>query len=419
MNAEKKLIAPIIITVLLLFPMCASRQTPPIIGKGDHVCISLKNMLEFISRKSASSGGIPKEILSCGNISWLEGYVVDRENSDIIIFGRRKEKRPAYNLTCLIDDYKSVLSNAGDPYCSLDPQPENIIAFNNILNSKQYHAGDLDMKASLLSDAIGGQQTVIGGIPRHSLFAFTMIDADYHMKKVSQGLIELPGIISCLQLRMNKVRNKSGSGPVKTAPTMSRFWFHIKKSTHAKQYPSFLKSDDIVTIAECPVVLLTEKQMADKNGNLRDVNATDHIANVFTQRMTEHFSTLTDTVPVYAELENLFRLHALLKALRYNSEHVEVCRTIDRMMEKTSYTTNNSLPQSLPGLVNLKETTSETTTGKTITTTIHSFMVAGGVGMDLAVRKGSMRSEKKLEHFQNKVITLRPKRDIFLWIVEG
>jgi hypothetical protein len=398
---------------------CSSEKKEPaaISISGEHICISLVNLMKEVHKQAGAGGAIPEDITHLGGISWLEGYVVDTKNSDIILYGKKMPNRPPYQLGDLIDNYKNVFENNVDPYCSLDPKPENILRLNHVLQSKTYADKDMDGKAALLSEAIGGQMTVVGGVPRNSNHAFVMIDADYHMKKVSQGLVKLPGITSCIDLIPENAKNEKLEEEGDKM-SMSRFWFHIKPNDK-NPYPNFMENDNIVQISECPVVLLTERQVADKKGKLSDDKKENPIARQFAQNMTENFSKSTESVKSYAELENLFRLHALMKAAKFRLQNSPQVENVNLVMNKVSYSSNNVMPESLPGLVNMKEYKEEKKETNKIITKTKLFMVCGGVGMNMKVEKENLTTEVKLTKFQNKVVQLRPDNDAYTWKVTG
>jgi len=352
-----------------------------------------------------------------GGISWLEGYVLDNNNSDIILYGKELKTRPPYQLGDLFDNFRNVFENDVAPYCSLDPKPENILKLNQVLKSDIYAKKDIDSKADMLSEAIGDQMIVVGGVPRNSNHAFVMIEADYHMKKVSQGLVKLNGITSCLDLTINEANDSTASD--KSDPSkmsMSRYWFHIKANDN-KVYPNFWESDNIVSISECPVVLLTEKQIADEEGNLSDDTDENPISETFAKEMSDNFSKLTDSVEVYAELENLFRLNALLKAAKFRIQNSASTEKIKTLINSLSYSSKNEMPESLPGLVNLKEYTKRTQGEDFISTQKNLFMVCGGVGMEMKVKKESLIKKVELKKFQNRVVQLRPNKRAYIWKV--
>lgn len=407
----------IIVTTIILFCIiyfnvsCNKHKTERnklITLSGEHICISLKSFVKEASSKLNANQSLPDSLLNLGGMSWLEGYVFDTHNSDIILIGKSINNRPAYQLEDLVVNFNNVLNNTESPYCSLDPFPENIKKLQQIMNSRTYSKNtNLDKEAEILQEALGPQKVVVGGVPRNSRHAFIMIDADYHMKKVSQGLLKLPGITSCLELPSKNDKTSSET-------TMSRFWFHIKNND-VKNYPNFVENDNIVIISECPVVLLTEKQLPDKDGNLHDVAEKNSVGVEFAKNMTERFSQITNVVRVYADLENLFRLRSLLLAMKFRDVFNRSDPNINNFIQGCSFSAENNMPETLPGLVNIKQSSYQDKKEKSITTFYETNLVAGGVGMDMKLIKENFLSQPTIDKFKDKVINLRPGKTTIFW----
>jgi hypothetical protein len=135
--------------------------------------------------------------------------------------------------------------------------------------------------------------------------------------------------------------------------------------------------------------------------------------------MTEGFSKSTELVKSYAELENLFRLHALMKAAKFRLQNSPQIQNVNQAMNRVSYSSKNVMPDSLPGLVNMKEYKERKEEKDKIITRTILFMVCGGVGMNMKVEKENLSREVTLAKFQNKVIELRPDNDAYTWKVNG
>ena len=55
----------------------------------------------------------------------------------------------------------------------------------------------------VLREAVGPQKVLVGGVPTNSRHGHVMIDADYHMKRVSQGHVKVPDVTSAIDLSLN------------------------------------------------------------------------------------------------------------------------------------------------------------------------------------------------------------------------
>lgn len=193
------------------------------------------------------------------------------------------------------------------------------------------------------------ETVVIGGVPQSSRHAHVMIDADYHMKKVCQGHARVSDVTSYLDKVVEQIQRRARAGEDLTAfrLRMSRFWFHVGQGG-----PTFAKAEGIVRLTQCPVVVLTEKQNATADGRLYDADEEDPIATAFAAEFSRHMSQAAQSVPVYADLENLYRLRALLLAMCHQGADREAGLDLGFFLRDYRHQAEAPMPQSLPGLTN-------------------------------------------------------------------
>lgn len=366
----------IIISSLILSCNSDRTHTPAVGIEGDYLCISLTTYLTKLGAIINSGETIPEDMNNLYGMSWLEGFVLNREINDIILVGKRDISRPTLHAEDLFINFQNVLDSATAPYCSLDPLPEKVKQLEQVLNDR---AADFEQTIIRARAAIGDQMVLIGGVPLNSRHAKIMIYADYDMKKISQGSLKVPGIRSCIDIVKSDTVEE-----LKDEPTMSRFWLHIKENKSGEVYPSFLESDGIVFIDKCPVVVLTESQISDKFGNLRDDSLKDITARTFASEMSHSYNILSREVPLFAELENLFRLQACIRAMQYK-QAFEVTRFDLELILGFYLRPGNNIEESLPGLVNYAITQKVTPNQKGELTEQKLFIVAGGVSQDMTI----------------------------------
>jgi len=412
--------------------------------KGEYICVSLNQLIDDINFKklqlkkdsidSTSNDTIPSANLiepsvdSLYGISWIEGYLVDTENKDIIIVGKSISSRPACHAEDIIINLQNVFDSLQPPYCSLDPKSENIKKMQGIDKAKL----DFEELVMAQKEAIGGQMVVVGGVPKNSHHAKVMIYADYDMKKISQGLLKAKGIPSTIDISVIESEKNSTSDSFlsrtwskirmfferlfksvseNSKSSMSRFWFHIKKNDNSV-YPNFIESDNILFIRECPVVVLTEKQAVDKEGNLSDdTKADDEVAEIFAMNFSHNFSGITTTNCIFAELENLFRIQALFRALKYNNV-INKLKSDVLSKIKGNYASGDYLPESLPGLVNYKITQAKSNDGYTNS---QLYMVSGGVSMETVISGKSFSVNKNMVTLKRKILAERFQSKTSFW----
>lgn len=124
-------IVTILMLMVLLLPACskipnrasavrnAKYQMPLYYpsNSGERICLSMRVL---VTEAKADPGRA--EVRDLAGIGWLEGYVVDAENQDVILFGRRSSKWPTLHMDDLVVNIQNVWQGNSYPYCSLDPR---------------------------------------------------------------------------------------------------------------------------------------------------------------------------------------------------------------------------------------------------------------------------------------------------------
>ncbi len=280
----------------------AGQESPPGEPAGapaeERVYLSLRVLAKRAESFQDWKFPFPAEVANLGGISWPEGYIIDAPNRDILLVGRRRGKRSPLHLDDLAVCIRNALSDDVHPHCSLDPCPEDVVKVREIL-SKGLKVFGKELLMARMRRAWGPQKVLVRGVPEDSRFAWVMVDADYHMKKVSQGLLDMTGVHSYLDRSLASMRKAVRAGEEISEWDLSyaRFWFHLEKEA-----PTFLEGEGIVLLECCPVVLLTEKQMATADGRLVDVGGIDDRARDFAADFSRLLRSSATDVPVYEDL---------------------------------------------------------------------------------------------------------------------
>ncbi len=396
------------------------------------LCLSLRVLSKRVSTALATGAALPRELQNLGGIGYLEGFLVDDSgDKDVILVGRESQERPALHLDDLVVNLRNVGRSREYPYCSLDPRKQDVLALEALFSSHHTRESREDMDAFFqkVAATVGPQQVVVGGVPRNSRHAHVMIDADYHMKKVSQGHVVVPGVVSYLDLSLDEIKQaiRDGTAPVDEKASMSRFWFHLdprkpdKPGYEAREYPIFQEARGIVWLEGCPVVVLTERQMPTATGELHDVDAEDPMATAFGAQFSRAFTNLTAHVPVYADLENLYRLRALLLAMRHRTILETVGWNWSTYLNGYRHQEESPMPDSLPGLANRREWSCQISRTDGIHEYFASPLVCGGVGQDMEVKDESFsdRNNSWLFGFKMTALFARPSKDSLVWEVRA
>jgi len=364
---------------------------------GEYICISLDRYFETLQAIVEKEGPVPEKINNLYGLSWLEGFLYDESLQEIILIGKTIKERPVFHAEDLIVNFHNVTDSICAPYCSLDPYPENVLRFKEQMN-KMLTEGDIQ---TFDSHVIGGQKIVTGGVPRNSGHAKTMVFADYDLKKISQGLLEIKEIRSCLDI------SESLSDEI-NRNTFSRFWLCIDSIDDMKRpLPSFVQSNGLVLIDKCPVIVLTEEQVADEKGRLSDDKAAKNIiSETFAAECSEKYSLLASENNLFAGLENLFRLQACLRAIA-EAGMLQNSEKLKTIINNMTVNTEDSMPESLPGLVNY--TITETKNQRRF------FVVAGGVDQYLKIMPTNFRKKTSLSRLAREIKKTRPSGDAVYW----
>lgn len=398
----------------------AERIEPVALAEGQRFGLSLRTLARRIAEAAERDETIPDDLLHLQGMGWIEGFVIDRAQQDLILIGQYSRTRPSLQLDDLVTGIRNVWAAAAGretaPYCSLDPRPEDIRHLNRL--EAAFSGGDetaIQAHFERLREAWGPQQTVIGGVPEHSRWARVCIDADYHMKAVSQSHVDLPGVIGIFQRSLDTFHSalESGASTPNAEGGMSRFWFHL-----AEGEPRFRESQDIVLLESCSVQLLTEAQVATADGQLRDaVGQDDADALAFAADFSAHLAAGSPE-PRYQDLENLYRLLALLHAMQQR-EAAPVLGPAWDFYARGFQPARYALPAALPGLTNFRAIRVPRRQGAA-TAIIHFFpLVMGGGSFEMSVqaRSFSRRGEGALRELRAATLRQRPGAESLFWAI--
>lgn len=375
------------------------------------ICLSLR-----VLAIEAEKHPFRKDVETLSGIGWIEGFVVDRENRDVILIGRYSPEWPALHLDDLVVSMRNVWNRDSHPYCSLDPRPQDVLKLNQ-LASQAGIVTTVDQMYSFfrrIKEVWGSQSVVVGGVPRNSRHAHVMIDADYHMKKVSQGLVQLSGIRSCIDIILDEAKrqiDKTGQIPP-LGMSMSRFWFHV-----GKDEPTYQESEGIICLDRCSVVALTEKQRSTVDGALYDSDEDDPHASAFAQELSDRFQKAATLVPEYANLENLFRLSAVLRAMLFRDAADRARLDLGFFLKDYKFQSETAMPPSLTGLANSKEVQGQLRQGGFLYQYVLFPMACGGVSMEITIDRRNFAKMKQvqMDKLRNSVISARPSIETLSW----
>jgi len=340
--------------------------------------------------------------VSLKGLGWVEGYVIDRENNDLLLFGREAESWPELKSDDLRLTIDKVRKGSQDPFCSLDPINGNVVAFEKAKERIPSRADSEELEAYLnyLIEVWGPQQVVVGGVPDSSHHAYTMLEADYTMKKMSLGLQTITPISSTLET----VSEDNSEGSDASYQSSSRFWFVCREG-----HPEVLYEEDITTIDKLDVIIQTHAQGLNRQGELVDVEKVYPVSETWARRFSEYFPATAVQVKEFAELENLYRLLALFKAMKYQGHMDDVREVLDLFYHTCTYVRVYSIPETYKGLGNWSFERNERR--------IYHQISTGGVHMNPKVISNQVEKRESLSKTRQNIKESIPQNAISNWDV--
>lgn len=274
-------------------------------------------------RLQACSPVCPEDLLQFGGLKNVLGYVIDRKNKDILVFGETDLDRPPL----YVEDFVVALRHTWGTYrsqqgldypgCSIDPNPQTMQRLNGIQRQLMGSSSSRGVQTAIdnwRQTCREPQKVRVLGIPFDTRFAHVMVEADYDMKTLADGSdsLGIPGFTSLshrvlAQAREAIIQNR----PLRMSALMNRFWFYPGPNRYEED-------DDIVWIKQSPVELRTE-EMVLSGGNLRSGAGADPLAGAFAENLSHLYEKVAAERPIYAELENLFRFVALAQIIKFKS----------------------------------------------------------------------------------------------------
>jgi tetratricopeptide (TPR) repeat protein len=275
------------VALAVTFDLLARTDQPGFFGGGPQVVIRspvlislarLHQRLKPFAEDATAWGRLPGELRYPGDIGRLHGFIIDRQQQDVVLVGAPAEYAEArLDLDVLALALRAVWERNGMPAVSLDPLPE---------------------------DMAGPQYSRVIDLPRHSIMARVMLDADYVMKRILFGDLAAPGtgVPSLMELYAKSPRARQVS--------RNRFWL-----TPAALRPNslgFSPSGRTVLFAAGLQVLTENQRLAD--GALIDSGRRDEVAVRAAESFTRGLPAL-DKAPEVRPPHIFQRLQGLVDAV--------------------------------------------------------------------------------------------------------
>lgn len=282
-----------------------------IAAKSDLRRVSLLGVAKVLKKANAKSEPIPEEVRCLAGIHRLDHVILDRKARDVILVGPAEgwlidpdgrpvgatSKRPTLLLQDLVVALRSVLDGPGSAQCSIDPDPDGLLAMKEFLADPANYRGTPESLKRKLADQMGLQTIWTRGVPKGSHFALAMIDADFRMKRAALEIDKFPGLYS----HLDAIEQESVDGTNRNA--LARWWF-----TPFYDAVEHDPSRQVFRLVGQAIRLNSEEQMVDEFGRRQGTGASTPLTQKFADSFTEHFPQIEAKVRIFAELRQLFDL---------------------------------------------------------------------------------------------------------------
>jgi hypothetical protein len=291
------------------------------------------------------------------NMTRLEGYVIDKDRNDIILWGRREPNMAEVVFDDIVVAIRSVCGvYGGHPSVTIDIDRERYGVFSKKSPGIHNEAG---MRAAFDAAHIEHHVTV-WGLPTNVRAANVLVMADYKMKLVQMGNASLK-IRDPFPSRFDRYRQEILSGKNHGAKEY-RFWFQPASM-------SYLRSNNTMFLDKVQVVLR----------NMVSSSFQDQSAGSFACDWTNRMDEINRSETLWQDMYGVFRNFALARALYQE----ELLTRFDRYLLLAGYRTDLvSTPTKFPGLIR----TFPTKNGGV-------FYSHGGVELDGSMTRGAASDE--------------------------
>lgn len=369
-----------------------------------------------------------KDIRHFAGITRMHGFVIDKDNNDLILFGERDPDLPPLYL----EDFVVALQNATGKYdlkqsgyriysfpgCTIDPEPAVLSQLNEIglrLNSLFKHQGPTDVlrrEFQAWERTCKKEQDVkVFGVPHNSRFAWVMVNADYDLKKLVDGSdsLSVGDFMSLTSMEVKQIQQDiNANGPISVPiSSINRFWFCSGPNLYKE-------GEGMVEIIQCPVILRTEEEYLSSTGKIVGMGVPNPLARRFAEIFSNYYQEIAKLRPIYAQLEGLFRFVALSQVIKLKKDDIEAALDL-------SYLINNfevpevAVSHRLPGRSNIMELVHQ----KEIRGGIHYIKLhmfsCGGVDISIKVNQNEFIKDTKIEEHRRIILNKRPSISTLYW----
>jgi hypothetical protein len=272
--------------------------------------ISLKGLVDEIAKTIQTNLPASDDLVYLAGLQQVDYVLVDRENHDICIagpaepwtvrddgsvVGKNSNEAPMRLVDLMVALQSVETARNGGISCSIEPTPEGRRNLQAMLRKVKLSPGqDPTSIEPAMRQAFGSQIVHLNGVSNDSRLARTMVAADFEMKRIAMGLTPSPvaELPSYLELSKNS-RHSGAQNP--------RWWMTCDYESIAHD-----QAGTAFKISGNRVKTLTEQDSIAPDGTASSKKGKKDVwATAWAEKMTEQFDELSESISVFADLENV------------------------------------------------------------------------------------------------------------------
>lgn len=264
----------------------------------EYIALSLKNLsIKLQSKTHKQSAYLNSEIYS-----GVSGFFLDRENSDIILFGYKNRDK----VEIIVEDIISALNSKDSVTCKiLTPNNEDSIT-KNLREDLSKSDGHGESKHMVQWKQHSKPHPIeIYGVHPQSHFAKILYDADIHLKRSANGRerIKFKGFKSFKTFVKEYCQNRLKNNDGRFQPYYySRFIMSKHKIDYLEHREIFYLKPNNFKLSTDPICLRDHKSSY----------------NNFTSLFNENYNTILQKDDYFSSLQNISDLYELFKLMKQN-----------------------------------------------------------------------------------------------------
>lgn len=354
----------------------------------------------------------------------IDGFVIDRENRDLILIGQVDPSWPKLHLQNLViafrDAWHRYAKRRGntifltDPGVSIDPYPKVIARLQAVGKRldqvKGTEALDLQLESWHRVCHLP-QQVRVEGIPFHSRFSAIMLEVDYDLKRVANASIafEIDGLQSLASRHLAAAKGAMVDGTPLNLSTMSRFWFYPKELR--------VRADELAAIIEPDFGLkvLTEEEYLDSHGQIVGTGAAESHAKAFAESVSTFYPKIAKRRPAWRELDNLAWTIALARTIRHREALAQAGLDIGWLLDEFELP-RTTVPGTVPGCSNVQRADYRQAVDGGYVVGALRIPSCGGVEMAVKIDRDTYRpTSPELRRLLHYASNGRPSDNVLFW----